>query len=370
LCAGGAYAQTPYEPAAYPDLLRIKDMLALAENIEAYYKKKGHYPLASEPQAEMQKIAITDYRDVEDKTVPKWKLLEEELARELGEGVKIRLDPSEGQQGMELRFYRYATDGQDYYVAATLSSRVFYAREIDKEHYFFEISSRPNGRDFQYSPRQVRHYMKHGPDNVDRQINLASAIGRKDFAGVKELVEKGANLSPPCEFSTRCVPLADAARAGDLETMRFLIDMGADVNAFTAYYDVPLTSALGNKQNEAAKLLLEKGAGVNFPNAFGITPFIGALGAGNIEMAKLMLEKGANVNRRYLAFNSETKPGDMGERPLEAAIHSRKAELVEMLLKAGADATLTGHAGTAMLDLANASGDSKIVALVKGALKK
>ncbi len=365
-----AAASAPYEPQHYNDLLRLKDILALADLIEAYHHKTHHYPLVAEPQEEMQLVSITGFHSASEPPSLTWEQLEQELAKELGTGIKLKFDPSEGKQGEELRIYQYATDGQDYYVSAMLAQEVFYARKMDDKHFLLELSSRPVRKDSQYKPLQLRHFLQKGPDDVDRQIALAAALAEKDFDGAKQAIEKGANLSPVCDFQTRCLPLADAAKAGELETIRFLLDNGADINAFTAFFDVALTSALAGKQNAAVQLLLEKGADVNIPNAFGTTPFIGALAAGDVEMAKLLLDKGGNPDRRFFAFNSDAKPGDTGDRPLEAAIMSRKPELVEMLLKAGADATLKGHAGATMLELARGTGNAKITSLIKTAPKK
>lgn len=365
--AAGAESFGPYEPPVYPDVLRMRDLLSVAENIEAYYKKTQHFPFAGEPQAEVSSFALTDYKSPDAPPRPGPKELEKELKSVLGPQVKVNLDPSEGFQGTELRIYQYASDGQDYYISAVLSNHVFYARRLDDTHYLVELTSHPNQRDAQYKPSQIRHYMKYGPDRLARQMPLAIALANKDYAAAKMALADGANPSPPCEFQTRCQPLADAAQKGDIETMTFLLDNGADIDGYTAYYDVALTSALGAGKRDAVTFLLERGADVNLPNAFGITPFIGAIASGDIEMARLMLAKGGNVNRRYQAFNSEAAPGETGDRPLEAAILSRNPDLVDMLLKAGADPSLTGKAGAMMLDLARGTGNDKIVKLVRAA---
>lgn len=359
-----------YEPPFYGDVLRLKDILALSENIEAYFKKTGHYPLETDPQTDMHSRNISSYNAPGGPAVLYSKQLTDELVKELGAAAKPHLDPSDSLEGEELREYKYASDGQDYYVSAMLDSEVFYARKRDDTHYLVELSSRPFDPDKQYSPRQLRHFLKYGPDNLDRQIAFSGAVAAKNFTDAKIEIDKGANVNPVCEFSTRCLPLADAAQKGDVETMKFLLDNGADINSFTAFYDVSLTSALSAHQKEAAKFLLDHDAGVNFPNAFGTTPFIGAAAAGDTEMVKLMLGKGALVNRRFIALNSEAKPGETGERPLEAAIHSRKAEVVELLIKAGADVSLTGKANATMLEMAEGTGDKKIIDMVKAATKK
>lgn len=358
-----------YAPGNERDAVRFADMLALAGHIEAYRKKTGHYPLLAEPQPEMLNVPITNYRAQSAPEVYDWRKLELEISKALATDIKIPRDPTEGKAGTELRIYQYATDGQDYYISANFEEPSFYTRRLDPTHHLLEVTSRPNKRDYQFSLWQQRHYGKHGPDTTPKQIALATAIAAKDEAAAKAAIEDGANLSPPCEFRTRCQPLADAAFEGDARKVAFLLENGADVNGYTAYYDVALTSALSAGKADIVRMLLDNGADVNLPNAFGVTPFIGALASGDIDMARLLLEKGGNVNRRFLVQNSDAQPGEMGERPLEAAIGSKKPAAVEMLLKAGADPKLTGLAGATMLQLAEGSGVPQITALIKAALK-
>ena len=54
-----------------------------------------------------------------------------------------------------------------------------------------------------------------------------------------------------------------AATDGDLESMRLLIDHGADLNARNESNELPLGYACSYGQWEAAKLLVERGADVN-----------------------------------------------------------------------------------------------------------
>ncbi len=362
----GAFA--PKTPA---DLQRVANMLALAEDIVTYREKTGHYPLAGdEPQAVMTAIGITDYMPEEGTAYIPKKKLEDALKETLGKGIELPLDPAEGQEGIELRIYQYATDGQDFYVSADLEETTPYTRKIKDGHYKLEITSRPLKRDSQYSIKQIKRFLKAGPDDPVKQGALEKAHDARDFEAAKKAMEDGANVNPVCDFDVVCKPLARAAHEGDMEMIKFLLDNGADINGFAAYAEVPLIYAIGNGQQEAAKFLTEAGADVNLSSAFGATPFIGAVSTGDIELTTLMLKKGANVNRRSMQLNSNATAGDTADRPLEAAIRAGKPEMVALLLKSGADAMLKGQDDKTMLEFARTKGDKKIIALIEAAQKK
>ncbi|HYD17541.1 MAG TPA: ankyrin repeat domain-containing protein [Patescibacteria group bacterium] len=362
----------PFAPKTDEDRQRVGDMLGLAEDVIAYAKKAGHYPLAdTEPQAEMTVVGITDYKSEaqEGSPSPKEKL-EAELKKVLGNGVELHLDPIEGKQGQELRIYQYATDGQDFWVSADLLDPVFYTRKIRDEHFKLEITSRPLKRDSQFSVAQLKRFLKFGADDSAKQAGLAQAVEDRDFEAIRKAVKDGANLDPICEFDDICKPLARVAHAGDQELVALLLELGADIDGFSAFDEVPLIYAIGNDKRDVAKYLVEKGADVNRSSAFAATPFLGAVSTGDLELATLMLPKGADVNRRYLALNSNAKPGDMGNRPLEAAINAGSSEMVMLLLKNGADPALTGKDGKSMTEIGLASGDKKIIALFQPPKKK
>ena len=62
---------------------------------------------------------------------------------------------------------------------------------------------------------------------------------------------------------TEGTPLLHAAMEGDLESMRMLLDHGADPNARNGRNELPLGYACSYGHWEAAKLLVERGADVN-----------------------------------------------------------------------------------------------------------
>jgi ankyrin repeat protein len=102
--------------------------------------------------------------------------------------------------------------------------------------------------------------------------------------------------------------LIQAARKGDIETVKQHLDAGADVNAKVMNGSTPLTSAAYSGHKEIVELLLANGADVNANDRNGSTPLHSAK---TKEIAELLIAKGADVNARNK--NNET-PIDLARR--------------------------------------------------------
>ncbi len=171
-------------------------------------------------------------------------------------------------------------------------------------------------------------------------------------------------------------PLVFAAREGDLETVKALLQAGADVNQVTHYGWSPLLTATQNRNYLIGKYLLDHGADPNRANDGGWTPLYLATDNRNIEggdypvrapdmdhleFIKLLLEKGVNVNARVCGVKSTPTQckGDStetrtiftmqwvyedGATPFWRAAQSGDVTLMKMLLAKGADPKMaTAH---------------------------
>ncbi len=153
-------------------------------------------------------------------------------------------------------------------------------------------------------------------------------------------------------------PLVFAAREGDLESAKLLLDAGAPINQVTEYGWTPLLTAVNNRNYLLAKYLLEKGADPNLANKGGWTPLYLATDNRNIEggdypvpkpdmdhldIIRLMLEKGADPNKK-VKDNTLTRTiftmqwfFEDGATPFIRAAQSSDTELLKLLLQYKAD---------------------------------
>jgi uncharacterized protein len=122
--------------------------------------------------------------------------------------------------------------------------------------------------------------------------------------------------------------LALAAYLGEKESVEYLIEKGADLNALarneTGY--TALTGAVSQNHNEITKILARNGAEVNHGYEGGFTPLMHAAYAGNVELVSFLLENGADAR---------AKNGD-GKTPLTFALEKNNNQIIELLRKRGA----------------------------------
>jgi len=120
--------------------------------------------------------------------------------------------------------------------------------------------------------------------------------------------------------------LMRAARDGERETVKALLEQGVDIEARDAYGWTALKYAAANGDSESVKALLKKGAAVNVADGHDDTPLMAAAMYGNVDSVKILIEKGADVN----------KTNKSGDTALTKAISARRNKVVEVLRKAGA----------------------------------
>jgi ankyrin repeat protein len=168
-------------------------------------------------------------------------------------------------------------------------------------------------------------------------------------------------------------PLIYAARANSLETVRVLLDAGADINQVSGYGWSPLLVATQNRFYLLGKYLIEKGANVNLANKGGWTPLYLATDNRNIEggdypvrptdmddleYIKLLLAKGADVNARMID-SSETRTvftnqwlDERGATAFLRASQSGDLQLMKLLLEHGADPKIATNLNVTALQVA------------------
>jgi len=143
----------------------------------------------------------------------------------------------------------------------------------------------------------------------------------------------------------------EAVRKGDLALVTSLLDQGADVNAKFRYGTTALFKAAERGHLEIVKLLLARGADVTVKDTFyGANAMSWALDNDHVEVVKVMLEKDVDsVGDVLMTGVREGKPAlvtialatgkvkaDALTPALVIATDDKKAEIVELLKKAGA----------------------------------
>jgi ankyrin repeat protein len=112
---------------------------------------------------------------------------------------------------------------------------------------------------------------------------------------VQKLIDEGTINKPD---SSGYTPLMRAAWSGKTETVRVLIDNGADINARDKDGHTPLLWAVNHGHLDIVKILIDKGADVNaIANDRSTTPYSLAVQTNNTELAKLLKDKGADENK-------------------------------------------------------------------------
>lgn len=222
--------------------------------------------------------------------------------------------------------------------------------------------------DAQRRPNSVHNFGKATP------LSLAARVGH--FRVCRTLLEAGAKVDPL--DSSYFTPLAYACDAGNLELCKLLLDFGANPNG-PAKGTCPLYHAVGESflpvfekrqwdkatvlklvqellargadpngrvgngetplhatlDVDIAKLLIATGADINARDLEGQTCLMKLMICGSIELLSFFIESGVNVNKEPNAYTSPLMKAF--DRPRETA------EVIEMLIRAGADPSLPVH---------------------------
>jgi len=166
-------------------------------------------------------------------------------------------------------------------------------------------------------------------------------------------------------------PLALAAREGNVETVRILVNAGADVDAISGDGKTPLALAIFNGNYDVASFLVDSKADVNKADAQRFTPLFWAVDRRNMETAPnfpwmvtadpmplihKLLDAGANpnalVNNTPRARMREGSPRIVFATALMRAAFAADLELVKLLLERGADPKILSKDSETMLESA------------------
>lgn len=157
-----------------------------------------------------------------------------------------------------------------------------------------------------------------------QSYKFLEAVKKREGQEIIDLLAASNNqLVTSREFSTGDTALHIVARRRDLQYLKYLSQKGADVNVVNKAGESPLTIAVGLGWIEGLEYLLLRKARTDVTNATGETPLI-------------------------------------------QAVHQRSSDMIEMLLKAGADPDRNDNSGRSARDYAELdSRNSRILAAIE-----
>jgi beta-lactamase regulating signal transducer with metallopeptidase domain len=172
-------------------------------------------------------------------------------------------------------------------------------------------------------------------DDIDLNLDIDRTVGELlvkiaesgDIDRMKQLLEDGVDVNLVATGDGTA--LIGAARAGQTQMVEFLLNENADPNVAARGDGSPLIAAAAAGQVEIATMLLDAGAERDEIVPGDENPLMQAAWNGHPDVVRLLLDRGADFNARTWA------DGEL-RTPLRLARRSGNAEVVQMLLAAGA----------------------------------
>lgn len=185
----------------------------------------------------------------------------------------------------------------------------------------------------------------------DSGAALLEAAKYGDMGLVEKLLLQGAKVDTG--DAKGWTPLIFAAQSGNEKLVQILIAHGADVNRRTSTEtgSTVLCFAVEGGNLNVIQDLLNHGAVINGKARDGLTPLIFAAAHGQTKQAEFLISRGADVNLYGLVDNRGATWS-----PLMAAANVENFEMLELLLKNGAEINATNNRGdTTLMELSKRS---------------
>lgn len=225
-----------------------------------------------------------------------------------------------------------------------------------------------------------------GPAAAGQKAGAAATAPRKTPVGG---VDRAYLYNELIAYTGGMTPLLFAVRQGHDETVKALLDAGADINQVSGDKTSPLLMAVVNGRFDLAKMLLDRGADPNLASENGVAPLYATINVQwapkalypqpraytqqkmtHIEMLQALLDKGANPNARlkkkvwYSGYNFDLAGVDeTGATAFWRAAYGADVEAMRLLKTRGADPNLwtqkpagRPRTGDAMRDTKDVSG--------------
>lgn len=189
---------------------------------------------------------------------------------------------------------------------------------------------------------------------------MVAAQYQDSTAAINLLLDRGAEVGPPAEGGApvfNANPFFLASYAGNAAVLKRLRDAGAKIDEpmtlIGTSRTTPLLGAFKFGDEEVARMLFDLGTPIEFADGNGITMLGRAALNNEVAMAKTLIDRGANVN----------VVDKLGMTPLlwAASMDFADPAMIEMLVKAGANADARNRDGLTALDLARTYNHAEVI---------
>jgi ankyrin repeat protein len=168
-------------------------------------------------------------------------------------------------------------------------------------------------------------------------IELLRAAKRGNLDVVRRLLQNQADVNATRQDGVTA--LFKAAKRGHTEAVKMLLDCKADMNAANKHGAGPLFACAANGHAEALQTLIHARANVDSPNRNGASALYVCAQNGHIDAVRILIEAQADIN----ACKQD------GVTPLFKAAQHNHIQVLRMLLDAGADTHATNKNGAGPL---------------------
>ncbi|CAJ0948778.1 unnamed protein product, partial [Ranitomeya imitator] len=223
------------------------------------------------------------------------------------------------------------------------------------------------------------------PGNQYGTTPLIWAARKGHLESVKSLLQMGADVDQ--EGANSMTALIVAVRGGYTNTVKEILKRNPNVNLTDKDGNTALAIAAKEGHTEIVQDLLDAGTYVNIPDRNGDTVLIGAVRGGHVEIVRALLHKYADIDirgqdnktalywavekgnatmvRDILQCNPDTEICTKdGETPLIKATKMRSIEVVELLLDKGAKVSAIDKKGDTALHIAIRGRSRKLAELL------
>ncbi len=207
---------------------------------------------------------------------------------------------------------------------------------------------------------------------LGRELIREVMLPNIDNDRVGELIQKGANVNVRDPEDMTALMWVSMNRKY-IETLRILLNGGADANLGDKDGDTALMKATSEDNEEGVKALISHGADLDLKNKKGLTALMLAAYYDRKRVAEILIGRGADVDmkdvwgRTAIMYGSHEARGEAVEPLIRAgadvnaktysnftalmmAANADRKELVEMLMRNGADINMTDNLGKKAID--------------------